>query len=124
MTMCSMNTRKSIFFSQTSVRIQLHDTKGVKSHSENRKLDEETLVSMKVYLFHTDFSPSSTLQVTWIRNVSQKIFLHNLFYVLLFVVSFTDCIFDAFNCRNHCIFKILCVRHRYIFPCTATNRCI
>jgi len=55
--MCSMNTRKSIFFSQTSVRIQLHDTKGVKSHSENRKLDEETLVSRKVYLFHTDFSP-------------------------------------------------------------------
>ena len=28
--MCSMNTRKSIFFSQTSVRIQLHDTKGEK----------------------------------------------------------------------------------------------
>ena len=69
--MCSMNTRKSIFFSQTSVRIQLHDTKGVKSQSENRKHDEETLVSRKVYLFHTDFSPSSTLQVTWIRNVSQ-----------------------------------------------------
>ena len=31
--MCSMNTRKSIFFSQTSVRIQLNDTKGVKSQS-------------------------------------------------------------------------------------------
>ena len=31
--MCSMNTRKSIFFSQTSVRIQLHDTKGAKSQS-------------------------------------------------------------------------------------------
>ena len=28
--MCSMNTRKSIFFSQTSVRIQLHDTKALK----------------------------------------------------------------------------------------------
>ena len=69
--MCSMNTRKSIFFSQTSVRIQLHDTKGVKSQSKNRKLDEETLVSMKVYLFHTDFSPSSTLQATWIHDVSQ-----------------------------------------------------
>ena len=69
--MCSMNTRKSIFFSQTSVRIQLHDTKDVKSHGENRKLDEETLVSKKVYLFHTDFRPSSTLQVTWTRNVSQ-----------------------------------------------------
>jgi len=66
-----MNTRKSIFFSRSSVRIQLYDTKGVKSHSENRKIDEETLVSKKVYLFHTDFSPSSTLQVTWTRNVSQ-----------------------------------------------------
>ena len=60
--MCSMNTRKSIFFSQTSVRIQLHDAKGVKSQSENRKLDEETLVSMKVYFFHTDFSPCSNLR--------------------------------------------------------------
>ncbi len=69
--MCSMNTRQSIFFSQTSVRIQLHDTKGVKSQSENRKLDEETLVSRKVYLFHTDFSPCSTLQITWIQNISQ-----------------------------------------------------
>ena len=69
--MCSMNTRKSIFFSQTSVRIQLHDTKGVKSQSENRKLDKETLVSRKVYLFNTDSSPSSTLQVTWTRNASQ-----------------------------------------------------
>lgn len=57
-----MNTRKSIFFSRSSVRIQLYDTKGVKSHSENRKIDEETLVSKKVYLFHTDFSPSSFLR--------------------------------------------------------------
>ena len=69
--MCSMNTGKSIFFSQTSIRIQLYDTKGVKSQSENRKLDEETLVSRKVYLFHTDFSPSSILQATWIQHVSQ-----------------------------------------------------
>ena len=162
--MCSMNTRKSIFFSQTSVRIQLHDAKGVKSHSENRKLDEETLVSRKVYLFHTDFSPNSILQATWIHTylkllrlplsggqpsrftnsfvkyhrfdslMSHFIYfkmkdkttnmLHNLFYVLLFVVSFTDCIFDAFNCWNHCIFKILCVRHRYILTCTTANRCI
>ena len=28
--LCSMNTRKSIFFSQSSVRIQLHDTKALK----------------------------------------------------------------------------------------------
>jgi len=32
--MCSMNTRKSIFFSQTSVRIQLHDTKEIYLFSE------------------------------------------------------------------------------------------
>ena len=63
--------KKIYLFSQTSVRIQLHDTKGVKSQSENRKLNEEIFVSRKVYLFHTDFSPCSTLQVTWIRNVSQ-----------------------------------------------------
>ena len=42
--MCSMNTRKSIFFSKTSVRIQLHDTKGVKKQQKNRK---STLASMK-----------------------------------------------------------------------------
>ena len=34
--MCSMNTRKSIFFSQTSVRIQLHDTKGVENFASIR----------------------------------------------------------------------------------------
>ncbi len=61
--MCSMNTRKSIIFSQTSVRVQLHDTKGIKSQSENRKLDKETLVSRKVYLFHTDFSPNSITMI-------------------------------------------------------------
>ena len=54
--MCSMNTRKSIFFSQTSVRIQLHDTKGVKSQSENRK---STLASMKPrrLIFFPNFQP-------------------------------------------------------------------
>ena len=56
------------------------------------------------------FVPVATSQVTWIRNVSKvtkvKITnLHNLSYVVLFfVISFTDCIFDAFNCWNHCIF--------------------
>ncbi|MCQ5170038.1 hypothetical protein NE660_10390, partial [Streptococcus oralis] len=33
--------------------------KGVKTQSENRKLDEETEVSRKVYLFHAEFSPGS-----------------------------------------------------------------
>ena len=56
---------KEIYLFFTDLRpnsIQLHDAKGVKSQSENRKLDEETLVSMKVYLFHTDFSPCSNLR--------------------------------------------------------------
>ena len=30
-----------------------------KAQSKNRKIDEETLVSRKVYLFHTEFSPGS-----------------------------------------------------------------
>lgn len=65
----------------------------------------------KIYLFFTDLRPNSTLQVTWTRNASQvtkiKISknLRNLIYVIsLFVISLTDCIFDAFNCWNHCIF--------------------
>ena len=54
--MCSMNTRKSIFFSQTSVRIQLNDTKGVKSQNENRK---STMASMKLrrFIFFPSFQP-------------------------------------------------------------------
>ena len=64
----------------------------------------------EIYLFFADLRPNSitTLQVTWIRKISQvpKINnLHNLSYVtLFFVISFTDGIFDAFNCWNHCIF--------------------
>ncbi|OFK75903.1 hypothetical protein HMPREF2805_03095 [Streptococcus sp. HMSC034E03] len=76
--MCSMNTRKSIFFSQTSVRIQLHDTKGVKVTVKIGNLTK------KVYLFHTDFSPSSTLQVTWIQNVSQISFVY-IIYIMCVV---------------------------------------
>ena len=51
--------------------------------------------------------------------------LHNLIYAnLFFVISFSDCIFDAFNCWNHCIFQILCIRHWHIFSCTTTDWCI
>lgn len=50
--------------------------------------------------------------------------LHNLGYVLFFVVCFTNSIFDAFNCWNHCIFKVLCVRHWHIFPRTTADWCI
>ena len=92
LTLCSMNTRKSIFFSQSSVRIQLQDIKNAENSAPKR------------------YKASRLID-----------FLHNLFYVLLFIMSFTDCIFDAFNCRNHCIFKILCIRHWYIFTCTTTD---
>lgn len=52
-------------------------------------------------------------------------FLHNLSYVtLFFIISFTDGIFDAFNCWNHCIFQVLCVRHWHIFSCATTDWCI
>ena len=56
--MCSMNTRKSIFFSQTSVRIQLHDTKGVKKATEKKieiyaGFDE----AKEIDLFFRAFSP-------------------------------------------------------------------
>ena len=50
--------------------------------------------------------------------------LHNLCYVLFFVICFTNSIFDAFNCWNHCIFKVLCVRHWHIFPRTTADWCI
>ena len=51
--------------------------------------------------------------------------LHNLIYAnLFFVISFSDCIFDAFNCWNHCIFQILCIRHWHIFSCATTDWCI
>ena len=72
--MCSMNTRKSIFFSQTSVRIQLYKQLGYNTCLK--------LLKLKI----------------------SKI-LHNLIYArLFFVISFSDGIFDAFNCWNHCIF--------------------
>ena len=72
--MCSMNTRKSIFFSQTSVRIQLYKQLGYNTYLKLLKL-------------------------------KTTVILHNLSYVVLFfVICFTDGIFDAFNCWNHCIF--------------------
>ena len=58
-------------------------------------------------------------------NLKTAKILHNLSYVtLFFVICFTDGIFDAFNCWNHCIFQILCIRHWHIFSCTTTDWCI
>ncbi len=52
--MCLMNTRKSIFFSQTSVRIQLNYTKGVKTQSENRK-SKQTSMKSRGFIFFPSF---------------------------------------------------------------------
>ena len=52
-------------FSQTSVRIQLHDTRALKNQSENRKLNKQIFVSRKVYLFHTNLSPNSITLVIY-----------------------------------------------------------
>lgn len=54
--MCSMNTRKSFFFSQTSVRIQLHDTKGVKKRLKNRKSTQASM-KLKRFIFFPSFQP-------------------------------------------------------------------
>ena len=54
--MCSMNTRKSFFFSQTSVRIQLHDTKGVKKRQKNRKSTQASM-KLKRFIFFPSFQP-------------------------------------------------------------------
>ena len=57
--------------------------------------------------------------------IQTTIILHNLFYVILFfVICFTDGIFDTFNCWNHCIFQVLCVRHWHIFSCATADWCI
>ena len=54
--MCSMNTRKSFFFSQTSVRIQLHDTKGVKKRLKNGKSTQASM-KLKRFIFFPSFQP-------------------------------------------------------------------
>ena len=58
-------------------------------------------------------------------NLKTAKILHNLSYVtLFFVISFSDCFFDAFNGWNHCILQVLCVRHWYIFSCATADWCI
>ncbi len=91
--MCSMNTRKSIFFSQTSVRIQLHDTKSFVEYNRFDSLLSQLFIQLgyETYLKLLKLKPTNSL--------------HNLSYVtLFFIVGFTDGIFDSFNRWNHCIF--------------------
>ena len=67
----------------------------------------------------------NTTRVSSYQSLKHTNNLHNLSYVtLFFVISLTDCIFDAFNCWNHCIFQVLCVRHWHIFSCTTADWCI
>lgn len=48
--MCSMNTRKSIFFSQTSVRIQLNDARALKA-TEKQEINVDFDEVKEIYLF-------------------------------------------------------------------------
>ena len=140
--MCSMNTRKSIFFSQTSVRIQLYKQLGYNTYLKLLRLplscgqpSRLTNSFVEYYRFDSLMSqlfkslgyktylkllrlllssghPFRLIKSFVRRLLSNQLFsiqitivLHNLSYVILFfVICFTDGIFDAFNCWNHCIF--------------------
>ena len=156
-----MNTRKSIFFSQSSVRIQLYKQLGYNTYLKLLRLpllggqpSRLTNSFVEYYRFDSLMSqlfksfeyktylkslrlPLSSNQpcrltksfVGYYRTDSFcyriQFFLHNLSYVnLFFVICFTDGIFDAFNCWNHCIFQVLCVRHWHIFSCTTADWCV
>ena len=134
--MCSMNTRKSIFFSQISVRIQLYKQLGYNTYLKLLRLplsggQPSRLTNSFVEYYRFDSLMSQLFKSleynTCLKLLKFKISidLHNLIYaVLFFVVSFSDCIFDAFNCWNHCIFQILCVRHWHIFSGATADWCI
>ncbi len=113
--MCSMNTRKSIFFSQTSVRIQLYKQLGYNTYLKLLRLpllggQPSRLTNSFVEYYRFD-SLMSQLYIqlrykTYLKLPKLKVSktLHNLIYATsFFVISFTDCIFDAFNCWNHSI---------------------
>ena len=114
--MCSMNTRKSIFFSQTSVLIQLYKQLGYNTYLKLLRLpllrgqpSRFTNSFVEYYRFDSLMSQlfKSLGYNTYLKlqKLKTQIILHNLSYVtLFFVISFTDGIFDAFNGWNHCIF--------------------
>ena len=114
--MCSMNTRKSIFFSQTSVRIQLYKQLGYNTYLKLLRLpllggQPSRLTNSFVEYYRFDSLMSQLFRSleynTYLKllNLKTAKILHNLSYVtLFFVISLSNRIFDAFNCWNHCIF--------------------
>lgn len=61
--MCSMNTQKSIFFSQTSVRIQLNDARAFKS-DRKQEIKADFHEVKKIYhfpSFQPEFNSTSNL---------------------------------------------------------------
>ena len=114
--MCSMNTRKSIFFSQTSAQIQLYKQLGYNTYLKLLRLpllggQPSRLTNSFVEYYGFDSLMSQLYKQlrykTYLKLLKLKttIILHNLSYVILFfVICFTDGILDAFNCWNHCIF--------------------
>ena len=93
-----------LFFSQTSVRIQLHDTKGVKKRLKNRK---STQASMKLrrFIFFPSFQPvfnyTSNLDTTRISSCyGYRYEAVNLVDLLSFLSNSID---SPKNCRNFTI---------------------
>ena len=134
--MCSMNTRKSIFFSQTSVRIQLYKQLGYNTYLKLLRLPLSGGKPSRLTKFFVEYyrfdSLMSQLYIqlgykTYLKLLKLKIskILHNLIYAtLFFVISLSYGIFDAFNCWNHSIFQVLCVRHWHIFSGATADWCI
>ena len=103
--MCSMNTRKSIFFSQTSVRIQLNDTKGVKKRLKNRKSTQASMKSRR-FIFFPSFQPvfnsTSNLDTTRISSCyGCRYQAVNLVDLLIHSSNIIDSTLSCRNSLNH-----------------------
>ena len=103
--MCSMNTRKSFFFSQTSVRIQLHDTKGVKKRLKNRKSTQASMKSRR-FIFFPSFQPvfnsTSNLDTTRISSCyGCRYQAVNLVDLLIHSSNIIDSTHSCRNSSNH-----------------------
>ena len=124
------------FFLQTSVRIQLYKQLGYNTYLKLLRLpllggQPSRLTNSFVEYYRFD-SLMSQLYIqlgykTYLKLPKLKISktLHNLYYVTsFFVISLSDGIFDAFNCWNHSILQVLCIRHGHIFSCATADWCI
>ena len=127
---------KFIFFTQTLARVQLYKQLGYNTYLKLLRFpllsgQPSRLTNSFVEYYRFDSLMSQLFKSfeykTYLKLLKLKTtrILHNLSYVILFfIICFSDGIFDAFNCWNHYIFQVLCVRHWHIFSCTTADWCI